>query len=357
MKTQVGESPPDSENKGGTPTLSPALVGETLAPGDSVTVTFEGTAPADEEATKTNTFTVNASDADGDPATDSDTATVVAPDLTPVISVEKLVDANGDGTFSDTESAPSLSATVTYQVTVTNDGPNAVTIDSYSDDIYGMPSLSPALVGETLASGDSVTVTFDGSSPSTEDTAKVNTFSVSASDADGDVASDEDPTTVRSPDLFPSIVVEKLVDAQGDGVFADSEEATNPDDDVTYQVTVTNDGPNTVTIDSYSDDIYGSPTVSPALVGVALAPSDSVTVTFEGTAPSSFGAEKRNVFTVTASDADGDEATDSDDATVTTPPALVYLPAHARVLVDPQRRLRRGEQPRPHDRPVARHPR
>lgn len=47
------------------------------------------TAPADDEVTKTNFFPVNASDPEVDEATHSDEPTPIAPDLTPVITLEK----------------------------------------------------------------------------------------------------------------------------------------------------------------------------------------------------------------------------------------------------------------------------
>ncbi|MFB6111964.1 MAG: hypothetical protein ABEJ35_05445 [Halobacteriaceae archaeon] len=142
---------------------------------------------------------MTASDLDGDEATAEDTATVVAPDRTPSITVEKLVDADADGTFSDTEEASDTSVNVTYLVTVTNDGPNNVTIDSYSDNIYGTPTLNQSLVGEVLPPGDVITVTFEGSAPGEPNASKTNVFSVTAVDGDGDAAADQDSATVTTP--------------------------------------------------------------------------------------------------------------------------------------------------------------
>ena len=309
-----------SDDVYGMPTLNTSLVGVTLAPGESITVTFQGSTPTTEDTAKVNTFNVTAVDDDEDFVSDEDDTTVRSPDLTPSIVVEKVNDANNDSAFTDDETSAMPGDAVTYRVTVTNDGPNNVTIDSYSDDIYGSPTLNTTLIGTVLAPGESVTVTFQGSTPATEDTAKINTFNVTAVDDDEDLASDEDDTTVRSPDLTPSIAVDKLVDADGDGMFADTEEANTTNDAVTYRVTVTNDGPNNVTIDSYSDDIYGMPTLNTTLIGVELAPGDSIVVTFVGNASAEYDTAKTNVFTVNASDDDGDTATDNDDATVHTPP-------------------------------------
>ena len=301
--------------------LSGGLVGTTLAPNESVVVTFNGSSPSAENESKPNTFNVTASDGDGDIATAEDQTTVRSPDLIPSISVTKAVDADGNGTFADTETANQPGETVTYRVTVTNDGPNTVNITAYDDTVYDDLSLS--LVGTTLAPGESVVVTFNGSSPATEETAKTNEFTVEAIDENDDPATANDTTTVRSPDLTPSIMVTKAVDADGDGAFADTEEADDVGDHVTYRVNVTNDGPNDVTIDSFSDDVYTGLTdgdLNESLLETTLAPDESIVVTFEGSAPSEGDSEKTNTFTVTALDNDDDEASDSDTATVVSPP-------------------------------------
>jgi len=305
----------------GSPTVSPGLVGTTLAPGESVNVTFEGNASELEGDSKTNRFTVTASDNDSDTATANDTTTVLAPDFEPSITVTKSVDANNGDEFADSETANNTGDTVTYRVNVTNDGPNSVTIDSFSDDTYMLSDsdLNQTLVNETLEPGETRLVSFEGTAPETENASKTNTFSVTATDENGDPANDSDTATVDAPDFTPLITVEKLNDANGNETFTDDETTAQPGDDVTYRVNVTNDGPNAVNISDYSDDVYGSPTVSPDLVGVTLAPGESITVTFNGSSPSSENASKTNTFSVTATDENGDEASDSDTTTVRSP--------------------------------------
>jgi len=306
------------------------LTGVALAPGESISVTFNGSSPASEDAAKVNTFNVSAVDDDGDVASAEDDTTVRSPNIIPEISVEKLNDADGDGTFSDDETA-SPGANVTYQVAVTNVGNNSVNITSFSDDIYtslGGSDLNQSLVGVVLAPGESISVTFNGSAPLAEGESKTNTFNVSASDDDGDVASAEDDTTVRSPDVTPHISVDKQVDANGDGTFSDSEEASDVGTNVTYRVVVTNTGNNSVNISGFSDSVYaslGDSDLNQSLVGAVLAPGEWVAVTFNESAPSDYSATVHDVFTVVAHDGDGDEASDSDDATLTTPEPVLNI--------------------------------
>ncbi|MFB6111963.1 MAG: VWA domain-containing protein [Halobacteriaceae archaeon] len=137
----------------------------------------------------------------------SSVLTMIAEEFDCSVAVEKRNDANGDGTFTDEETAPEPNAPVEYQVEITNTGQISLTIDDYVDDIYGDVTLSQDIVGDVLAPGETRTVTFTGEAPG-ENGMKVNTFTVDASGSDGFQVSDSDTTTVNSPDLTPSITVD-----------------------------------------------------------------------------------------------------------------------------------------------------
>ena len=79
----------------------------------------------------------------------------------------------------------------------------------------------------------------------------------------------------------PSITVVKTNDADGDGVFHDTETAQNAGDAVTFKVVVTNNGAEPVIIDSVSD-AFDATTLAecPQLLNVTLGSGDSVTCTF-----------------------------------------------------------------------------
>ena len=115
--------------------------------------------------------------------------------------MDKQVDADGDGTFADSENT-SAGDDVIHQINVTNTGNETVTLDGFSDGTYTTltdDDLSKSLVGETLKSGDNRVVTFDGQAPSGDNESKTNTFTVNASDDDGNAVNDSDIATVTTP--------------------------------------------------------------------------------------------------------------------------------------------------------------
>jgi hypothetical protein len=76
--------------------------------------------------------------------------------------VEKTNDADGDGVFSKSESAPVVGSPVTFQVVVSNTGTDPVTITEVTDEFGGQApaAVCPSLIGTTLPPGGSVTCTF-----------------------------------------------------------------------------------------------------------------------------------------------------------------------------------------------------
>src|SRR4029079_6527783 len=87
-----------------------------------------------------NTITVGGEDDEGSSANGGDSATVTGGSSEPSILVAKLVDANGDQVFHDSESIPDGAPTsVTYKFTITNrsGASDPVTITSIVDDQIG----------------------------------------------------------------------------------------------------------------------------------------------------------------------------------------------------------------------------
>ncbi|MBE9060905.1 Ig-like domain-containing protein [cf. Phormidesmis sp. LEGE 11477] len=110
-----------------------------------------------------DSFTYEVSDGE---LTDSATVTVeVEPIIDPpselTLTVEKLVDGNGDGVFG-TEEVEANSGQVTFQVEVVNTSDVAITIDAATDSAASPAELAQ-LVGQTLAAGESITVTYEES--------------------------------------------------------------------------------------------------------------------------------------------------------------------------------------------------
>jgi hypothetical protein len=160
------------------PICAPAVVGTTLAPGASVTCgfTLDSYAPAP-GGSLTDTVVVGGCQATNTGNCTQDAASsTVSTSSTPVsqsisVTVLKVNDAYGSGTYAQTETALSAGADVPFDVVVTNTSPAAVTIISLTDGWPGKapfsPSCTPPVVGTTLAPGASVTCRFtlDGYAP------------------------------------------------------------------------------------------------------------------------------------------------------------------------------------------------
>lgn len=171
-----------------------ACSSSTIPANGSITCTYTDTAPTDDNTALTNTVTVEVSDDDGNTTTGSDTETVTTTDIKPSIAVEKTNDANGDGSFSDSETAPSSGTTVDFRVVITNNTSESVSIVSISDDHH---SVSVSHCSSSTVSGNgSVTCTFSG----TVDADETNTVTVQVSDDDGNAVSDSDTSTVTIDD-------------------------------------------------------------------------------------------------------------------------------------------------------------
>ncbi len=227
----------------------------------------------------------------------------------PVITVIKSNDADLDGTFTDTETADGVPVTVTYQVEITNTSTDAAVIDAASDDIHDITgSTCATLIGTIIDAGETLTCTFDVTFTADGQTV-TNIFTASAVNEAGS-SEDDDDSTVIIPDLLPAIVLEKTPSV-----------STLPETggDVTFTVTVTNQSAEAVTLDSLTDDVFGD------LNGVGSCSVPQTLAANGGTYECSFteflagdpAAPHVNTVTGVASDDDGNQASDDDDAVVT----------------------------------------
>lgn len=115
------------------------------------------------------------------------------------LTVVKTNDADGDQTFSDEETAATAGASVTFHVTVTNDGDAPVAIDSIVDAVGGTPiDFACDLGTDSLAVGDSADcdVTLDAYSPAASGS-KTNEVTVTGHQ-DGDCVLGNQAELVRS---------------------------------------------------------------------------------------------------------------------------------------------------------------
>ena len=96
-----------------------------------------------------------------------------------------------------------------------------------------------------LAAGDSVIFTYTSDAPLDLDAPAtvVNTVTVNATDDEANTATGSDTATVVAADVLPTLLVTKLVDADGVAGFSDSETINEgTPTTATYQVTIENTG-------------------------------------------------------------------------------------------------------------------
>ncbi len=84
----------------------------------------------------------------------------IEPSVNPTLSVEKLVDADGDRSFSS-EEIEADDGKVVFQVEVVNTGEVELTISEAVDSAFGEVSQLSALIGQTLAAGESAIATYE----------------------------------------------------------------------------------------------------------------------------------------------------------------------------------------------------
>ena len=300
------------------------LIGDTLtAGGGSTTCTFVGVFNGVAGDTETDTVTVVGTDANGNTATDDDDATVTivpAPDIAIVKSVTP-------------PSRPEPGGAFTYDLVITNPGPIDIVITSLDDDVYGdlgdpanpdvQPNTCDDLIGDTLtAGGGSTTCTFVGVFNGVAGDTETDTVTVVGTDANGNTATDADDATVTIVPA-PDIAIVKSVTPPS---------RPEPGGAFTYDLLITNPGPIDIVITSLNDDVYGDlgdPTnpdvranTCDELIGDTLtAGGGSTTCTFVGVFNGVAGDTETDTVTVVGTDANGNTATDADDAMVTIVPA------------------------------------
>ena len=305
-------------------TLLPGWLGTVLAPFDGVDGggdTLEGSfvqwiagdasGPAHE-----NTVTAHAYDDEGNVADGFDDATVSFTNVPPQISVTKT---------ADPATVPESGADVTYTVTVSNDGTETATIDAVTDkvgdaDPVALTDLDPAPPA-SLDPGASYTGTFTRHIAGDFPGGVSDTVTVSASDGEGDTAQASGSAEVTFTDSLPQISVTKTADP-----------ATVPESgaDVTYTVTVSNDGTETATIDAVTDKVGDADPVALTDLDPAppasLDPGASYTGTFTRHIAGAAPGTHTDVVAVSVSDDEVNPVTASDEATVR---FVRDLPQHA----------------------------
>ena len=201
--------------------------------------------------------------------------------------------------------------TVAFTFTVSNTSAEPVTITSLTDDKFGtLTGDTDCQVGTVLPVAGSCEFTASFAVPAnyTFGASHVNVFTAVAVDDDTTSATASDDATVTYTDVAPTITVTK--DANPTYVIV-------PGGTVAFTYTVSNTSAEPVTITSLTDDKFGTLTgdedcQESTLLGVGGSCSFSTTQWIGATT----AGQHLNVFTATAVDDEGTEATANDNATV-----------------------------------------
>jgi uncharacterized repeat protein (TIGR01451 family) len=275
--------------------------------------TFEQDLAGEATTAHVNTATVVATDGFSTDITDKDDATLTFTNVDPAISVTK--------TAGDNE-VPETGQKVTFTYRITNTGPEDVTVTSLVDDKFG-DLLSSA---EGQNGGQPIVIkatdpdsffefTVERTLSSDTLTAHTNKIDVVAKDNEGTEAKASDTATVTFTDVPPAIMVTKVVD---------DDQVPETGQEVTFTYTITNTGPEDVTVSSILDTKLGD------LLGTAKAQNGNADIVIPATDPDSSYSFKVtttlssdslsqhvNRVDVVAKDEEGTEATGYDIETVT----------------------------------------
>jgi hypothetical protein len=221
-------------------------VEQTLAGnGGTYSCSFTANVTGNSGDAETDTVTASGADDEGNPVSDSDSATVTVLNVTSEIELIKT----GAPTSVDEPGG-----SITYTFTVNNlSAVDTVTIDSLTDDLLGdLNGQGDCSVPQTLQPGESYTCTVI--TPVTGDAFDkiTNTATASGEDDDGEPVTYSDSATVDINNVPPAANLTK----------------TATEVLVTYEVEVCNDSDaEALTLDALSDDVYGDITdvANPAL--------------------------------------------------------------------------------------------
>jgi uncharacterized repeat protein (TIGR01451 family) len=336
-------------NASGTGDINNELVTIPAGPGNSVVYTVTADVPSSYTGDLMNTATVDApvGTTDPDPTNNTDEETDTP---NPLVDME-IVKTSAATTYT-------AGGTVTWTVTVTNNGPSDAVGAKVSDDIdnaltnvtwttstsgsasvlvpTGTGDLVNQVVNIPAGSGNSVTYTITASVPSSFTGNLVNTATVAPPTGvtDTDNTNDSDPETDTPAPVSDLAIVKTSTSS-----------TYTPGGTVTWTITVTNNGPSDVVGAKVSDDINNSLTnvswtavtngtataanlsgtgdLVNELVSIASGAGNSVVYTVTATVPSSFTGNLVNTATVDAptGTTDPDLTNNSDPETDT--PALV----------------------------------
>ncbi|MDJ0617789.1 MAG: hypothetical protein QNJ63_13785 [Calothrix sp. MO_192.B10] len=244
-------------------------------------------------------------------------------------------------TKTDNQTSTTPGSAITYTVTVSNNGPSTVNSLTLNDTVPASienPSFTPSTgsynnntgtwTGLNLASGQSITLTIQGTVSSSATGTITNTATVAPpsgiTDPNNSNNSSTDTTTVTAVTSTADLSITKT----------DNQTSTSPGNTITYTITVSNNGPSTVNSLTLNDTLPTSienPSFTPstgsydnntgAWTGLNLVSGQSINLTIQGTVSSSATGTITNTATVAPpsgiTDPDNSNNSSTDTTTVT----------------------------------------
>lgn len=275
-----------------------ALIGSSLAPGASTSCTFTLQVVGNAGDSVPDTATVTGTDDDGGPVSGSGSEEVGITDVPSSIHVTKS---------ASVASVPEPGGPVTYTVTIQNtSAADTVTIGSITDSVSGGAPVAAggtcaALVGTSLAPGETKTCTFTVQVTGNAGDAVGDTVDVTGTDDDDHPVEGSGSEVVDITDVAAALSVTKTPSVSS---------VPEPGADVTYTVGITNSSAaDTVVVDSIVDSVEGGAPFDvagtcAAKVGTSLDPGASTSCTFTLPVSGNGGDAVHDTVTVTGHDDD-----------------------------------------------------
>ncbi|MCA1684139.1 MAG: hypothetical protein LC708_03315, partial [Actinobacteria bacterium] len=307
------------------------VLAPTPGPGNTYSCAFPGVFTGPAGASQTDVVTVTATDNRGNTVTATDDAVVTITPL-PAITTTKTPNPT---------SLPEPGGTFTFTYSVTNTGPEPVTITSIVDDVYGnLNGRGTCAIGARLTTGQTYTCSFSGNFFGNAGASQTDTITTTARNDRGQEVVSIARATVTITDVPPSIRIVKSADPlsrpEPGGIFR-------------FTVRVTNTSFEPITITSLVDDIYGDLNGRGSCsIGIVLAPNGgSYSCAFDGEFRGRAGDAQTDTVTVIGVDDEGTTVTDLAQATVTitpvnVPPVVQPPPPPIVIQTPPQVLVRTG---------------
>ena len=277
-------------------------VGTELAGGASCSFEATFSIPAGNAGeTHTNVFTGEVCDDENNCDSDNEDEDVDYDDVLPDVTVLKT---------ADVQQVPETGGDVTFTFDVTNNNSEATTINSLTDTVFGtLAGDADCQVGTVLA-GNGGTCSFEATFNLSADdlVTHTNTFTGQVCDNDDNCDDDSDDEEVTFEDVLPDVGIEKT---------AVPTSVQEPGGDVEFTIVVTNNSLEDATIDSLTDSDFDLSERCSDAVNTVLGYLETYTCTFTEFIAGNVGEDHNNVATVVASDNEGNEDTEDDDADVT----------------------------------------